>query len=170
MVRQNDSNDEIMQRRVEEDKRRDPALHVREPGEVEASLEARGGVPAGDRRVGHTRTTRAPYPGEVVGNKTPPFEVVGVDALSPILMHVEFPASREDIVEAIGEARIPVSRNRARSVREIMGFLTPDSFASNREVEESLKRVWDQVADNADLSDRGGRQRQDDRTERRGTN
>lgn len=164
MPRENDSNRGLMQRRVEDAARPDPALHVREPGDVDATLDARGGVPASDRRKGHTRTTRAPYPGEIIGDKEPPFDVVGVDALSPILQHVDFPATREDIVAKIGEARIPVSRTKAKSVREVMDFVTPGNFASNREVEEAVKRVWDQVAD---IDDRGGHTRQGARTEKR---
>lgn len=103
---------------------------------------------------------RMPYPGEIVGNKTPPYDVTGVDALTPLLMHVDFPATREQIVQAIGQARIALDKQRTISVAEVMEKSAPAEFRSSTEVEQAVQRVWKQIMPRPDP--RGGHHRQGD--------
>lgn len=84
---------------------------------------------------------------------------VGTDALSPLLVHVRFPATKEQIAAAIGDARVPMGQDRTRTVREILERLAPNAFASSRDVERALEQAWPQVAD---VAGRDGRQRQGD--------
>ena len=161
--RESHENGPIMQKRDED--RPDPHLHKLKAGEEAGREEmSQRHVPTSDRVAGHARFTRDPYPGEIVGNKEPPFEVVGLDALSPLLTHVEFPATREQVIERIGAARVPVSRQRAKSVREILEQVAPTEFRSSRELEDSVMRVWDQVAE---IGGRASRHRQNDNLEGR---
>lgn len=110
---------------------------------------------------------RLPYEGEVIGNKVPPYEVTGVDALSPILMHVDFPASKEQIVQTIGQARVALDKTHTISVAELLERTTPERFDSSTEVEQAVERIWQQVMPHPD-GGRGGHHRQgDDLTGRR---
>lgn len=98
-------------------------------------------------------TAPLPYPGEIVGRKAPPFEVTGADALSPLLMHVDFPATREEIIATIGQARIPVDAQHTMSVAEVLARTGPASFRSSTEVEHAVNRIWDDIRPH---DDRGG--------------
>lgn len=111
------------------------------------------------RPAGPATGAPLPYPGELVGKKEPPYDVTGVDALSPLLMHVEFPATRDEIQRAIGQAVIPIDRHRTRSVAEVLDHVGPDTFRSSREVEDAVNRYWDQIAER---TGRGGRQQKGD--------
>ena len=110
---------------------------------------------------------RLPYEGEIVGNKEPPFEVRGMDALSPLLMHVDFPATKEQIVQAIGGARIAVDKTRTLSVREVLEKTAPNEFRSSTEVEHAVQRIWQQVLPHPD---RGSRHWQGDNLNGRAPN
>lgn len=129
---QEDKNEAIMQRRVAQRKEGPPAEH------------------------------EAPWPGAVVGRPEPPYEVVGLDALSPLLRHVEFPATKEEVAQRIGQARVPISRERTMSVGEILDKVNPTAFRSSMEVEDAVKHAWDDIAPHPDA--RGGRHRQRDDT------
>lgn len=102
------------------------------------------------RESGPAVSHPAPHPGELVGRKQPPYEVVGTDALSPLLMHVDFPATVDDVKNTIGQARIPISSTRTLSVSEVLDKVVPKDFRSSREVEDAVKRVWDQIAPHPD--------------------
>jgi len=119
-------------------------------------MQARGDVPREHVGVTHGRL---PYPNEVIGRNEPPYHPIGTDALSPLLLHLEFPCTKQQIVDVIGHARIAVSHDATRSVAEIVEMLGPETFTSSREVELAVERVWDQVAD---LQGRGGRHWQAD--------
>lgn len=159
-----DKNDAIMQRRIAEERtyqggeRRHELPANQEPTARDLSQRE---VPAADRAAGQTRWSRAPYAGEIVGNKTPPFEVVGLDALSPVLTHVDFPATREEIVDAIGDVQIPIDKMRTKTVREMLADVGPTRFASSKILEDSLARAWDTIAER---EGRGGRHWQNDNT------
>lgn len=102
---------------------------------------------------------RLPYPGEIVGRKEPPYHATGLDALSPLLSHVRFPASKEDIIASIGQARIPIDKFRTASVAELLDPLGPNEFPSSAELEQAFARSFrEQGAGET----RGGRQRQGD--------
>lgn len=118
---------------------------------------------AEDRRV----DAPLPYPGEIVGRKTPPFEVTGVDALSPLLMHVSFPASREEVIAAIGQALIPIDKQHTMSVADVLERTAPLTFRSSAEVEAAVKQIWQGIRPH---DDRGGRHWQRDDTSARDPN
>lgn len=124
-------------------------------------MQARGPQPREAHGAGEGR---APWPNEVVGLHEPPYHPIGVDALSPLLLHVAFPATKSDIAQAIGDARIAVSQDHSRKVREILEILAPERFASSREVEEAVRRAWPQVAG---LQGRGARHQKGDNLEGR---
>lgn len=157
-----DKNDAIMQRRMAEEQtyqggeRRHELPADREPSALDMSQRE---VPAADRAAGRTRWSREPYAGEIIGNKSPPFEVVGLDALSPVLTHVEFPATREEIVEHIGDVQIPIDKMRTKTAREMLADVGSTRFASGKILEDALARVWDTVAER---EGRGGRHWQND--------
>ena len=114
----------------------------------------------GDRREqGELAGGRLPYEGEVIGNKLPPYEVTGLDALSPLLMHVDFPVTKERLAERIGGARVALDKTRTISVREVIDRTAPNEFRSSGEVEEAVKRIWQQLTARPD---RGSHHRQDD--------
>jgi transposase InsO family protein len=119
-----------------------------------------------EERLAH-EAGRLPYPGEVVGNKLPPYEVTGLDALSPLLVHVDFPASKEEIVARIGQARVPVSKDRTETVADILARTAPGTFRSSSEVERAVAQVWDQVFPH---EDRGSRHFQRDNLSKRPPN
>ena len=102
---------------------------------------------------------RRPYEGEIIGNKEPPFEVTGMDALSPLLMHVDFPATKEQLAQRIGGARIALDKTHTISVREVIERTAPNEFRSSTEVEHAVERIWRQLVPRGD---RGGRHRQGD--------
>jgi hypothetical protein len=107
---------------------------------------------------------REPYPNEIIGLNEPPYHPIGVDALSPILLHVEFPATKEEIARKIGDARIAVSQNETRRIADILAFLGPETFQTSKDVERAAENAWDQIAD---LQGRGGRHWQGDMTHHR---
>lgn len=102
-----------------------------------------------DQRPRHEQPGRAhgrlPHEGEIVGDKAPPFEVTGMDALSPPRMRVGFPAMKENVIDAIGSARIAVDESRTASVREVIEKTSPDGFRPSTEVEHAVQRIWQQV-------------------------
>jgi hypothetical protein len=103
---------------------------------------------------------RPPRANEVVGaSQQPPYHPIGADALSPLLLRVAFPATKEEIVDAIGEARIAVSHDRTRSVAEVLDLLAPERYASSLDVERALETAWPEVSQ---AQGRGGRARQGD--------
>lgn len=150
-----DDNDAIMQRRVAQREGKDDALHElpanREPAGAE--MDQRN-IPARDKVVGHTRWKRAPYAGEVPGHQTPPYDIIGVQALSPMLTHVEFPASSDDILAALGDVRIPISQREVRTVREMLDLIGGGSYQSAAQFEDAVARNWDRIAN---VQGRGGR-------------
>lgn len=106
-----------------------------------------------------TQAGRLPHPGEIVGRKEPPYQATGLDALSPLLSHVQFPASKEDVIATIGQARIPIDRFRTASVAELLEPLGPNEFPSSAELEQAFARSFrEQGAGET----RGGRQWQGD--------
>ena len=70
-------------------------------------------------------------------------EVVGVDALSPLLLRVQFPATKEEVIDAIGAARIPIDAQHTRTVREVLDRTAPATFLNSAEVEAAVARAWD---------------------------
>lgn len=98
---------------------------------------------------------RMPYPNEVVGNTNqPPFEVVGTDALSPLLMQVGFPVTKEQLIERIGHARMPIDHRSTRTIREVLERAVPTHFQTSRDVELAVERV---LVDFLPLTDRSKR-------------
>lgn len=116
------------------------------------------------REPDESHAGRLPYPGEVIGHGAPPYEIIGLDALSPVLSKVDFPATKDALIQQLGEARIPVDQQRLISIRELLDKTTPETFASSREVETAIRRIWQQVVPHPD---RGGRQVQNDNTSAR---
>lgn len=100
---------------------------------------------ADPRETGPATSGRLPYPNEVIGRKEPPFDVTRVDALSPILMHIDFPATKEDIVAKIGQARIPVDQYHTETVAEILDRVAPNSFRSSTEVEAAVNALYERT-------------------------
>lgn len=85
---------------------------------------------------------RAPYAGEVVGGRQhPPFEVKGLDALSPILAHVPFPARKADVLAAIGGARIAIDQVKTVSVADILSRVAPERFETSMDLEAAAQRI-----------------------------
>lgn len=123
-----------------------------------ATLQQRRDLDHREERLAH-EAGRLPHPGEVVGNKLPPYEVTGVDALSPLLVHVDFPATKEEVVARIGSARIAISKEQTLTVAEILALTGPTEFRSSAEVEAAVNQIWDRVYPH---EDRGGHQRQRD--------
>lgn len=125
------------------DKRHDVLMQGREPEQEKNNVL---GEPRAPERMDRKESGgRLPYPGEVVGNKLPPYDVTGLDALSPLLNHVEFPATRAEIVERIGLARVAVDKTTTRTVAEILDLVAPNTFRSHLEVESAVKQVWDRI-------------------------
>lgn len=108
---------------------------------------------------------RLPYENEVIGNKTPPFQVTGVDAISPLLMHVTFPATKEQIMELIGGAQIAVNKTKTMPLRDILDKTAPREFRNRGEVEQAINHVWGQILPHPDP--RGSHHQQRDDFERR---
>lgn len=102
---------------------------------------------------------RLPYPGETVGRKEPPYQATGLDALSPLLSHVRFPASKEEIIATIGQARIPIDKLRTATVAELLDPVGPNEFPSSAELEQAFSRVFHEQGAR---ETRGGRQWQGD--------
>lgn len=102
---------------------------------------------------------RLPYPGEIVGRKEPPFQATGLDALTPLLVHVQFPVTKEELIQAIGQAQVPLDKTRTASVASIIEKTALVRFQSSQEVEQAVARVWDQIFPH---QDRGGRHWQRD--------
>lgn len=86
-----------------------------------------------------------------------PHEVVGIDALSPLLASVHFPTDKRGILGAIGDPQVPVSKTHTRPLSAILNDVAPEHFASAAEVELAVQRLWDDVAQR---TGRGGRQPQ----------
>jgi hypothetical protein len=100
------------------------------------------------------------HAGKIVGDPRPPYHGVGVSKLSPLLEYVDFPATRGDVAARIGDYRVPVSRERTRSVRSILEHEgIPDAFPTSRHLERAVSEHWDEIAepDSADVSHRGSR-------------
>ena len=94
------------------------------------------------RPVKEERLVEPPYGGEVIGGRRkPPFEVTGLDALSPILGSVRFPATKEDVIAAIGEAVIPIDKRRTMRVGELVERASPNDFRSSMEFERAIQSV-----------------------------
>lgn len=129
------------------DKRHDVLTQGRGPDEEKNHV--LGGDPRASERMEPTESgARLPNPGEVAGNKMPPMNVTGLEALSRRLNHVKFPATREyivELVERIGLARIPIDKASTRSVTDIMQMVAPNTFRSHVEVESAVKQVWDRI-------------------------
>lgn len=101
---------------------------------------------------------RLPDPNQVIGgHPAPPFEVVGLDALSPLLMHIAFPASKDEIVAAIGQARVPITRTRTMSVAEMLDRVMLFEFRGSSDVEAAIDQAWDRIVE---PEGRGGRHHQ----------
>lgn len=121
---------------------------VQPPGERNAKImQWREGE---KRERGPATDAPLPYPNEIVGRKAPPYHGTGADALSPLLMHIAFPATREEIKQAIGQARIPVDRTRTERVDAILDRLGPETYRSSREVEDAVKRLAERTGGIAD--------------------
>lgn len=88
------------------------------------------------------QTGRPVEPGEIVGRKEPPFEVTGLDALSPLLAHVEFPATKEEVLARVGAARFPIDRWRTASTASLIEATGAREFRSSRELEVALNRSF----------------------------
>jgi hypothetical protein len=95
------------------------------------------------QETGSATSGRLPFPNEIIGKKEPPFDVTGADAISPLLMHVDFPATKEEIASRIGHARVPVDRKRTETVREVLDRVAPETFRSSREVEDAINRIYE---------------------------
>ena len=85
---------------------------------------------------------RAVHPGEIVGRKEPPFEVTGLDALSPLLTHIDFPATKDEIIAQIGEAQIPIDKWRTARAADLIEAAGADEFPSSRELEIAINRTF----------------------------
>lgn len=83
---------------------------------------------------------RPPYPGEIIGRKEPPFEVTGLDALSPLFAQVKFPATKEEIIAQIGKAMIPIDKWRVAPAADLIRAAGADEFPSSRELEIAIDR------------------------------
>lgn len=106
---------------------------------------------------------RPPEPGEVMGHRGPPFEVVGLDALSPALLHVRFPATLDDVVQALGSVEVPIDKWRTASVAEILDLVALPRFESKAQLEDAVNRSWTRIRDAlGHAGERGGRNRQGD--------
>ena len=85
---------------------------------------------------------RPPYPGEIVGRKEAPFEVTGLDALSPLFANIRFPATKEEIIAQIGEAQIPIDKWRLAPAADLIRLAGADEFPSSRELEVAINRAF----------------------------
>ena len=112
---------------------------------------------------------RLPYEGEVVGGPHPPYEITGLDALSPLLTHVEFPATKAGLIAQIGHARIAIDEQHTRRVAEVLEAVAPNEFPSSAEVEAAVKRAWDQIAHPPDHARGSQHWQRDDVNQRRPT-
>ena len=89
---------------------------------------------------------------------------MGLDALSPLLEHVTFPATKEDVIARIGDLQVPIDKESTSTVRTIVAQVTPESFQSSAALEDAVKARWDDIAMR---EGRGGRHRQSDNLEER---
>lgn len=87
-----------------------------------------------------------PVPGEIIGRKEPPFQATGLDALAPLFRHVDFPATKEEVVEKIGDAVIPIDRQRTSRAEEIIRKTAPDTFRSAQELADAIDRTFHERA------------------------
>lgn len=87
----------------------------------------------------------APRPNEVIGHGRKGHAVRGLDALTPILAHVAFPASKTEVIEAIGQVRVPIDRVATKSVREIVEMTAPETFATSDDLTSAIAHVWDRI-------------------------
>ena len=110
---------------------------------------------------------RPPYAGEIVGRKEPPYQATGLDALSPLLHHVEFPCTLDDVKAAIGQARIPIDKMRTAQVADLLDRIGPMEFRSSRELEVAFSNVF---REKGIRETRGGNQWQSDNTDGRPVN
>ncbi|HUR69134.1 MAG TPA: hypothetical protein VM370_07790 [Candidatus Thermoplasmatota archaeon] len=80
--------------------------------------------------------------GEVLGgHRKPPFHVVGLDALAPALYTVPFPATKEEILDRLGDVRMPIDKRRTRLVGEIVERALPEQYATATDLMAALQRV-----------------------------
>lgn len=86
--------------------------------------------------------SRLPHPGEIIGRKEPPFQATGLDALSPLLLDVRWPATKAEVIAQVGDAVIPIDQYRTRRAAEIIGLAGPESFRSSKELEDAINHVW----------------------------
>lgn len=136
--------------RDDRSKDHDPHLHELGPAEEANALtmDARN-VSAADRAAGHARYRRPPYPGERVGRSGIAHQVVGIDSISPLLSHVSFPATRKQILDTIGDARVALTRHRSASVRDVLtheAMTGANRFESRDSLERALRQSWEQIA------------------------
>lgn len=118
-----------------------------------------------ERAGGHAG--RLPYPGEIVGRKEPPYQATGLDALSPLLHHVDFPCTLDDVIAAIGHARIPIDKMRTAQVSDLLQRIGPQEFRSSRELEVAFSNVF---REKGIRETRGGNRWQSDNTDGRPVN
>lgn len=93
---------------------------------------------------------RLPHDGEIIGRKEPPYQATALDALTPLLVHVDFPATKAQLMETIGHAQVPIDRARTARVADILEKTAPTTFQSSAEVEAAVARIWDQVRPHED--------------------
>lgn len=88
---------------------------------------------------------RPPRANEVIGHGGRFHQVTGMDALSPILAHVPFPASKGEIIAILGDARIAIDKVATMPVRAILDMTAPETFASQQDLERAIQHVWNRI-------------------------
>ncbi|HET6403379.1 MAG TPA: hypothetical protein VFH78_01925 [Candidatus Thermoplasmatota archaeon] len=89
---------------------------------------------------------RPPYPGEIIGRKEAPFKVTGLDALAPLFANIRFPATKEEVLAALGQVQIPIDKWRLAQAGEILANLAPESFRSSEELQAAFNRTFHERA------------------------
>lgn len=83
-----------------------------------------------------------PGPNQVVGGGGgPPYESKGIRAFALLLPRIEFPISKDRLIQQLGHARIAVDSHRTRSIHEVLEHTVPERFESREVLEQAVERA-----------------------------